>query len=241
MTVREISTVEMQAFVTKHHYSATMPRHTKVCYGGFRDETLRGAISFGWGSRPVHTIRRLFPSLGTADYRDIGKMCVHDDEPKNTESQFMAEAFRRLQRKMPNLSVIFTWADGILGKPGYVYQASNFLYGGFIWTEVYQMEDGQRVNPLQLQKIYARVGLKTSMRTQRPTSKEMVQMGWKHFRGKQFRYVKFLCARDLQAVLLRESPFTWTTNYPKHADLEWKTQEGGKWVTCPQPRFTGTV
>ena len=241
MKVHEISTTLMRSFVAEHHYSTTMPRLTTVCYGGFQYELLRAAISFGWGSRPLHTIQRLFPSLGTADYLEIGKMCVHDDEPRNTESQFMAEAFYQLRRKFSNLSLIFTWADGMWGKPGYVYQASNFLYGGFIWTDVYQMEDGRRVHPLQLQSVLASLGLKTSMRTQRPTFEEMRRVGWKHFRGKQFRYVKFLCADDLRSVLLQESPFTWTTSYPKHTDLEWKIQDSRTWAACSQPRFTGTL
>ena len=36
-----------------------------------------------------------------------------------------------------SVKYLYTWADGIVGKVGYVYQAGNFLYGGFIWSDVY--------------------------------------------------------------------------------------------------------
>lgn len=240
--VRPISTQEMTAFVLKHHYSSVMPRITKACYGGFRDDDLVASISFGWGSRPRHTIQRLFPSLNTKDYLEIGKMCLRDDQPPSSESMFMSTAFWMVCKKFPEIKLIFTWADGIWGKPGYVYQASNFLYGGFIWTDVYQSRDGRRIHPLQLQSVMG-----SYLRGQRPNAIEMAERGWKHYFGKQFRYVKFVCDRVEKRRLLAESAaagFTWTdtrAGYPKHQDLEWKVSQAGVKVICEQPVFTGTI
>jgi hypothetical protein len=234
--VRPITAKEMATFVAQNHYSIVMPRITKACFGGFRDEELAAAISFGYGSRPRHTIQKLFPSLNTTDYMEIGKMCLKDDEPGNSESQFMSVAFRMLHEKFPNLKLIFTWADGIWGKPGYVYQASNFLYGGFIWTDAYQTHDGKRIHPLQLQ---AEMG--TYLRTQRANAKELEERGWKHYYGKQFRYVRFLCGRIEKRRLLRESPYSWTATrvgYPKEIDLAWLQKIDGMKIPCEQPQFT---
>lgn len=233
--VRTITVQEMTAFVAQHHYSTVMPRITKICYGGFREGVLVAAISFGWGSRPRHTIQRIFPSLNTRDYREIGKMCLADSEPKNSETQFMSVVFRMLHKHLPNLKLIFTWADGIWGKPGYVYQAASFLYGGFIWTEVYQTRDGQRIHPSQLQSE-----MRSYLRTQRPNAVELAERGWRHYFGKQFRYVKFLCDRKEQERLLAESPYYWDTRYPKADALEWRENINGCQVLCPQPEFTGT-
>jgi hypothetical protein len=232
--VRPITVDEMTAFVTQHHYSTVMPRITKVCYGGFREEVLVAAISFGWGSRPRHTIQRIFPSLDTDDYLEIGKMCLANSEPPNSETQFMARAFWMAHKQFPDVKLIFTWADAMWGKPGYVYQAANFLYGGYIWTDVYLTSNGQRIHPLQLQS-----GMGTFLRTQRPNAIELAERGWAHIFGKQFRYVKFLCDSREQQRLLGESPFSWTTKYPKAADLEWYQRLNGKRVLCAQPRFTG--
>ncbi len=233
--VRIIPVQEMADFVARHHYSKTMPRITKVCYGGFRSEELVAAISFGWGSRPLHTIRRLFPSLVSQDYLEIGKMCLADSQPRNSETQFMAATFWMLRKQFPDVKLIFTWADAMWGKPGYVYQAANFLYGGFIWTDVYQTPDGQRIHPLQL-----RSAMGTYLRTQRPNAIELAERGWAHYFGKQFRYLRFLCDAREQQRLLRESPFSWSTKYPKAVDLEWYQCIEGKKIPCTQPQFTGT-
>ena len=33
-----------------------------------------------------------------------------------------------------------------VGKPGFVYQAANFLYGGFIWTQIYINNKGEKIH-----------------------------------------------------------------------------------------------
>ena len=35
----------------------------------------------------------------------------------------------------------------MVGKAGYVYQASNFLYGGYSETDTYVTKDNERVHP----------------------------------------------------------------------------------------------
>ena len=107
--------------VSQHHYSRVMPKITHVCYGAFDDGKLVAVITFGYGVRPLHTIKKLFPGLGVADYWEIGKLCLDDALPRNSESRFIGEVLRRIKREYPAKKLIFTWADGILGKPGYVY------------------------------------------------------------------------------------------------------------------------
>ena len=244
--VREISVREMTDFVRAHHYSSVMPRLTKVCYGGFHDGQLVAAISFGWGTRPEHTIHKLFPSLGTQDYLEIGKMCLRDEEPKNSESSFISTTTRLLHGKFPALKLVFTWADGMWGKPGYVYQASNFLYGGEIWTDIYLTAEGVRIQPLQLRSYLSAHGLLDPLderRTPRPKAATLRAWGWQHVHGKQFRYLRFLCDQEEQSRLLAESPCQWRNTraaYPKDRDLEWKRSfDKGIREYCPQPLITG--
>lgn len=231
--VRIIPVSEMAAFVAQNHYSKVMPRITKVCYGGSCNGELVAAISFGWGSRPRHTIQRIFPSLNTKDYLEIGKMCLADSQPKNSESRFMSVVLRLLRKQFPDVKLIFTWADGMWGKPGYVYQAANFLYGGFILTDVYQDRQGRRIHPLQLQSYMG-----TFLRGQRPNAIELAERGWAHYSGKQFRYIRFFCDKPEQQRLLAESPFTWGTEYPKAGDLEWFQKINGEKIPCAQPQFS---
>lgn len=242
--VEQITLGEMREFANKWHYSCVMPRQTKLCLGGFRKDDpleMRAAISFGWGSRPLHTIRKLFPSLVSEDYLDIGKLCLEDGEPKNSESLFLARSIKGLKKKFPDIKVLFTWADGMWGKPGYIYQASNFLYGGFIWTDVYMTAEGKRLHPLQLQAERRARGADTTQRTQRPSFEEQKEKGWRHYFGKQFRYVRFLCSDKEKKALLEESTVKWTIKYPKDMDCEWKTSTENGRVSCPKPAFTSAI
>jgi hypothetical protein len=223
-------------FVRQHHYSRVRPRLTKICIGGYKHGELRAVMTLGWGVRPLHTIRKLFPSLTTRDYFEIGKLCLMDVEPKNSESRFIAQVLKWVRQNCPDIKLIFTWADAMWGKPGYVYQASNFLYGGFIWTDVYLNERNERVHPRQLRAAREKVGMKNG--SMRPSAKELAQFGWKHFFGKQFRYVYFLCDKQETTRLLKETSVSWSRNYPKHTDLEWKISTGqGRLNKCLQPQF----
>lgn len=213
--------------VVDYHYSKILPKLNKVFLG---DDELGAALSLGWGVRPLHTIRRLFPSLTSKDYFEIGKMCAREDSPHGTESKFLSRVVAWTRRNRPEIKLIFTWADGMLGKPGYVYQSANFLYGGFIWTDTYFTADGEKVHPRA-----------TGIIGGRPSADKRNILGWSHFRGKQFRYVYFLCSHSERKRLLRESPFSWGKDYPKHSDLAWKECVCGKWIDSLPPDYDGTA
>lgn len=240
LRVDVVSVEDTKELITRYHYSKIMPRHTRHRLGLFRDDLLVGVVTFGWGVRPLHTIRKLFPSLTTVDYYEIGKLCVADEEPRNTESQFLSLAIKWLRGREPRLRVLYTWADGFWGKPGYVYQAANFLYGGFIWTDRYIDADGRLVHPLGSKTRGRNMCVARERRT-RPSIVEQAQMGWHHYWGKQFRYVYFLCPRHERRGLLAESTVSWTRQYPKTTDLEWKLAAQGSKVSCEAPSFTGGV
>ena len=229
--LEEIPFEQAAEFVLQHHYSKVMPKQTKLVLGAHKGKggPLVGVITFGWGVRPQDTLRALFPSLDNGpgfakQYLEIGKMCVHNSEPKNTESRLLSLAAKYVKRHRPEVKLIFTWADALWGKPGYVYQAANYYYGGFIWTDVYTDEDGIRLHPRQLPK-YVRVMLEKKghsaheinelIRTEwkadngigvrRPSKNQLVKYKLKHVFGMQFRYVFFLCSREEEQALISDS------------------------------------
>lgn len=239
LEVRPIDKMQAIELIFAHHYSKIMPKLTEHYLGGFIDDTLVGVMTLGWGVRPVHTIKLLFPSLDRVDYYEIGKMCMDESMPKNSESIFLSRVVQWIKDNT-TCKVLFTWADGILGKPGYVYQAANFKYGGFIWTDLYIAETGEKVHPRTSQTM----GDKTTTKYgHRPTLTILKQRGWQHVRGKQFRYVYFTCGKKEQKALLRESPMDWNTPYPKQADLEWKIQDldTGEWSDSPSIVYNATA
>ena len=116
------------------------------------------------------------------------------------------------------------------GKPGYVYQASSWLYGGFIKTQVYMNEESESVHP---RLLITRYGTRT---------KEFCKsIGLTKWQGYQFRYVRFLCGHKETKRLLRESTVKWTREYPKTADCKWWKDAGeGSRESHEPPRFEGT-
>ena len=106
--------------VKKYHYSNILPRLNKHFVGFYLEGELVGVVTLGWGTRPLHTIKKIFPSLETKDYYEIGRMCMTEDMPRNSESQMISQLITYIKENYPEIKVLFTWADGMVGKPGYV-------------------------------------------------------------------------------------------------------------------------
>lgn len=157
------------------------PKINKYFPGFYLDEELVGVVTLGWGTRPRHTIQRIFPSLDTKDYLEIGRMCMAEEMPRNSESQMLSQLVKWIHRNLPELKILFTWADGMVGKVGYVYQASNFIYAGYSDGEMY-MKDGVKIHVRQMKSFLVPDGQKDSRITVRPTTEQMKKYGILHAR-----------------------------------------------------------
>ncbi len=208
--VMPISNDTGRRFVAQHHYAVICPPITKVSLGLFAGEDLVGVALWGYGTRPRHTIKRIFPSLDVEDYLELNRLCVLDSMPRNTESRFIGMMTDYLKDRFQRVKLLFSWADGLRGKPGYVYQASNWLYGGHIWSEFYMTGEGEVIHP---RLLITRYGTRKKSATH--------ALGLSKVRGYQFRYMRFLCSHKERKRLLRESPFEWSLGYPKQRDLKW--------------------
>lgn len=183
--------------------------------GYFDSKGLAGVSLWGWGVRPRHTIQKLFPSLSTKDYWELNKLCLRDDCPRNSESEFLARCAEWMLKNQPTRKLLLSWADGLRGKPGYVYQASGWLYGGGITTEIYVTATGERIHP---RLVITRYGTRSAKKT--------AELGLSKIWGSQFIYVRFQCGHRERKRLLKESSTQWTQEYPKRADLRWTIQAG---------------
>ena len=211
-------------FVQERHYSSVMPKLTKHWLGCYENKNLVGVLTLGWGTRPKHTIQKIFPELNTQDYYEIGKMCMSEDMVRNSESQMLSKTLNWMKQNTPNIKYLYTWADGIVGKPGYVYQSANFLYGGFVWTDVYITENGEKVHPRTMQGIFPNNdGLKYG---HRPNFEQLKKMKITRVFGKQFRYIYPM--NKTHRKHLKNSTMKWNLNYPKDKDLQWKVKGPGE-------------
>lgn len=226
MEIREIKEERAKQLILEYHYMKYLPQLNDKFLGGFIDGELAAVMTLGWGVRPRHTIEKLFESLGVEDYRSIGRLACVEELPKNTESHFISKCVKYIQRNY-DWKMLFTWADGFLGKPGIIYQASNFYYGGYIWTDAYLTENGERVHPRQTNRIGGR-----------PSFEGLQELGWDHYRGMQLRYVWPLCDSEAWGELREQSEYNWTQQeYPKEQDLEWKVKTNSGWEKTTKPEF----
>ena len=241
-TVKEISKDEALDMIQKYHYSNTLPKLNKYFVGFFLDGSLVGVVTLGWGTRPKHTIQRIFPSLDTKDYLEIGRMCMTEDMPRNSESQMISQLVKWIKENVPELKVLFTWADGMVGKVGYVYQASNFIYAGYSGGEEY-MKDGVKIHVRQMKQFLIPKGVKDERITVRPTLEQMKQFNIQHYKGKQYRYLMFLCDKTEKKRLQKECLIDLSLPKPKDDDLLWtmKDVNTGKWVESKKPPYVTDV
>lgn len=185
----------------------------------------------------MHTIKRMFPSLGTADYYEIGRMCMTEDMPRNSESMMLSDLAKWIRANEPGIKVLLTWADGMLGKVGYVYQASGFAYAGYSKGEMY-LKDGVKIHVRQTKSLF-RTDASDRRKTVRPTLAQMREMGIEHYVGRQYAYVRFLCGKVEKKKLIAECLVPMNLPNPKDADLRWKRKnlETGKWEDCGKPAY----
>lgn len=236
-TVKEISKDETLEMIQKYHYSNTLPKLNKHFLGFYLGVDLVGVVTLGWGTRPKHTIRRIFPSLDTKDYLEIGRMCMTEEMPRNSESQMLKALTKYIKVNFPEIKILFTWADGMIGKVGYVYQASGFIYAGYSNGEMY-MKDGVKIHVRQMKSILIPKGVIDKRITVRPTLEQMKQFNIQHYKGKQYRYLKFLCGKQEKKRLLNECLIDLNLPNPKDNNLSWRIRnEYGKWIDSKKPPY----
>jgi hypothetical protein len=256
-------------FVQKYHYSPVMPSITKYYLGYFLNEKLVGILTLGWGTRPRHTFNKIFPKVKILEkvnntfvnnindwYYEIGKMCLIPElnGTKGAGSQMISATIRWMKDNTDCL-FLYTMADGIMGKCGYVYQASNFYFGEKYWTQVYMMDNGEKLHPRSsntlcienakfLEEKYGKKYLEKYSEDKKGnrypryfTTDFMLEKGITKIDGLMFRYLYPLNKKAKK--MLKDSSMIWTRNYPKDKDLEWKDITDRKNVkTVSQPPFT---
>ena len=145
---------------------------------------------------------------------------MDDDMPRNSESQMISATIKWMKENSECL-FLYTMADGIMGKCGYVYQASNFYFGEKYWTPVYLMENGEKLHPRSTKTLLVE-NAEFSGRDKLfwMTSDFMKHKGIKKIVGYMFRYI-YPLNKKAKRIMKNNSTLNWSLNYPKDIDLEW--------------------
>jgi len=127
-----------------------------------------------------------------------------------------------------------------MGKCGYVYQASNFYFGEKYWTDVYLMENGEKLHPRSTKSLCKENAEMIGKEKVFWLTPDFMKLkGISRIRGYMFRYIYPLNKRA-KKLMKTGSTLEWNFDYPKDKDLAWQdiTDGGKNAVDVPQPDFT---
>lgn len=244
MEIIEIDKHTAINFVHQYHYSKILPRLTKYYLGIYENDELQGVFTLGWGTQPLHTIKKIFykHDMVSENYIEIGKMCFL---PKCNNSNFGSRAIKEVVKWLKsNTSIMFlyTLADGIMGKCGYVYQASNFIYIGKFKTSVYMNKHtGEKIHPRSSKQLCKENAIFEGKNKVFWLTDEFCKYkGIDKINGLMFRYI--LPITPYAKKILKQYPEYNSLAYPKNKDLIFERRiDNGKFERIEQPKFNMNV
>lgn len=138
-TVLEISADEANDIVKKYHYSGKVVPNSSLHLGLIgSDGELLGCLSFG-PSMNLSTPSKFSVVEGSME---LNRMVMADSEPRNSESQAIGLCMRWLKKYRKDIKWVLSFSDGKEGNVGYIYQATNWLYLGYLLSDsFYQLDD----------------------------------------------------------------------------------------------------
>lgn len=244
INIEPIPKDEAIKFVQAYHYSKILPRLTKYYLGFFEDSNLVGVVTLGWGTQPLQTIKKIFYNhkLETSNYLEIGKMCFL---PSKNNSNFGSQVIKILckwLRENTDILFLYTLADGIMGKCGYVYQASNFLYIGKFKTSVYKdINTGEKIHPRSAKMLCEEnAKFENKKKIFWLTDNFCKIKGIEKINGVMFRYILPL-NRKAKKILKKYEEYK-NLPYPKEKDLVFEKRiSNGKFEKIEKPNFNMNV
>lgn len=148
--IKEIPARLANRMICENHYSGTVPKGVQFHLGIFYDEKMYGVAQFGYGIRPMKTCKWVENTLPN-EYLELNRLWISDELGMNSESKSITLALKYIKSKKPELKWVISFADGMMGKVGTIYQATNFVYTGFrtdggIWFT----KNGNRIHSISL-------------------------------------------------------------------------------------------
>lgn len=119
---------DVSDFVKKNHYSHSYPGGIDLSFRLDFNGQLGGACLFGYKTGNVKATF-LRSCSDVSKYRELVRLVLLDEVPKNSESRFIGWCLRWL-RKNTDLVGIVSFADPREGHRGTVYRATNWIYCG---------------------------------------------------------------------------------------------------------------
>lgn len=156
-------------------------------------------------------------------------------------SQILSHLVKWLKRNT-EYKFLYTLADGIMGKCGYVYQASNFRYIGQFETSVYRDKNtGEKIHPRSAKQLcIENADFEGKEKIFWLTHDFCEYKGIEKINGLMFRYI-YPLNNQAKKVLDKYENYS-TMEYPKDENLIFRKRvEKGRFEEIAQPEFNMNV
>ncbi len=124
--VRLVPVKEIRRAIVTGHYSGVMPDATQEAFAAYWNEIVVAAVAYGPGGNSK-TFGAVVEGFDSSNARELIRLWVHPDAPKNTASFVVSKTLKMLP---DSVGLVVSFADSGQGHFGYVYQSLNFFYCG---------------------------------------------------------------------------------------------------------------
>lgn len=196
--VTEVSNKIIDRLLEENHYSKKVTENRWKSFGIFYDGILEGGMQIGYGIRP-QVKEHIIEGADSISVKEFDRMWLSDKLPKNSESKVIGVMIRYLKKNHPELKAVISYADGIRGKIGTIYQASNFLYLGAINGEFYYLPSrNEWIHPVSMYHRH---------KTRAIGTLKKIYPEIQHIRGLQHRYIYFLDTSWKKKLKITPKPY----------------------------------
>jgi hypothetical protein len=193
--------------ICKNHYSRSVAKGVVYHLGIFVEHRLLGVAQFGYGIRPKDTCRWV-TNTQSDEYLELNRLWIDDELGANAESKSISLCLKWVKKNNPKIKWIISFADGMMGKVGTIYQATNFIYTGFSTTSngLWLSKEGNRMHNVSLWHKHGK--------TDRKLLESIYGTPLYLVRGGQYRYFYFYDRKQIRNLIVPHLP------YPKQTDIK---------------------
>jgi len=153
--VKEIDSKDARRIVSRYHYSGKVVPNSKLHLGIFKNvgygDELVGCLSYGTSINSEKTTLKISDSL---KMMELNRMVMTDHEPRNAESKALSMCNKWLKQNT-DVEWLLSFSDGKEDNVGYIYQANNWKYLGYIISDsFYELDDNEFLHNISIWHKY---------------------------------------------------------------------------------------
>jgi hypothetical protein len=205
LTIEKTSSAIANELIIKNHYSHTVAKGVVLNLALKNGNKIVGIAQLGYGIMPKKTCQWVKETKSN-EYFELNRLWVDDCEKRNAESYFISQSIKFVKINYPIIKWIISFADGMMGKVGTIYQATNWIYTGFRWDGgIWLTKEGKRMHSVSLWHKHGTIN--------REVLEGVYGKPLKKIFGGQFRYFYFLNRKSRKLLTVP------VLAYPKQEDL----------------------